>query len=384
MTSGKTQGKATSEKGMNRKKTLKIVVTGTRGIPDIQGGVETHCRELFPRLAASEGLEITIIRRKSYVKDRLTSYKGVSLYDIRSVRKKSFEALVHTFRAIWAAKWKFKADIVHIHAVGPALLAPFARLLGMKVVFTHHGPDYDREKWGKAAKFILRLGERMGCRFANEVIVISHTINDIVKRKYRRTDAHLIPNGVPAPIIIPDGRYLQETGVEPRKYLFAMGRFVSEKNFHSLIEAFAGLNQTEYKLVIAGDADIEDEYSKTLKSLARNNGVILTGFIQGDKLSALLTHARLFIIPSSHEGLPISLLEAMSYGLPVLASDIPANKEVNLPPSCYFHYDANDIVNNLSRSLADKLGDDSIPRYDMTSYNWDKIAAQIADVYSKT
>ena len=356
-------------------------MTGTRGIPDIQGGVETHCRELFPRLAAAEkGFDITLVRRKSYAKDRLASYKGISLYTIPNIRKKSLEAIVHTFCAIWAAKWTLKADIVHLHAVGPALLAPFARLLGMKVVFTHHGRDYDREKWGKAAKVMLRLGERMGCRFANRVIAISPPIHDLVRRKYKRTDAHLIPNGVPAPVIIHDCTYLQAIGVEPRKYLFAMGRFVPEKNFHTLIEAFAGLNQTEYKLVIAGDADMEDEYSRKLKSLAGDNGVILTGFVKGAALQALLTHARLFVLPSSHEGLPISLLEAMSYGLPVLASDIPANKAIHLPPSCYFRHDAN-RVNNLSRPLACKMKDPSVPRYDMSSYDWDRIAEQTATVY---
>jgi glycosyltransferase involved in cell wall biosynthesis len=363
------------------KKRLKTVVAGTRGIPDIQGGVETHCKELFPRIA-SKGFDITVIRRKNYISAPLAAYKGVSLYDIPNIRKKSLEAIVHTFRAIWVAKWKFNADIVHIHAIGPALLTPFARLLGMKVVFTHHGSDYDREKWGKTAKFTLRLGERMGCTFANEVIVISKLINDLIKHKYNRTDAHLIPNGVPTPVIVNDCSYLREIGVESRKYIFAMGRFVPEKNFHFLIEAFAGLNQPEYKLVIAGDADIEDEYSKELKSQAKNNGVVLTGFIKGDRLHALLTHARLFVIPSSHEGLPISLLEAMSYGLPVLASDIPANKEVNLSSSCYFHHDEN-IVNNLTRALAYKIMDESIPHYDMSSYNWDKITEQTIGVYSK-
>jgi glycosyltransferase involved in cell wall biosynthesis len=362
------------------KKTFKIVVTGTRGIPNIQGGVETHCEELFPRIAA-KGFDITVIRRRNYTNDRLTGYKGVTLYDMPNIRKKSLEAILHTFLAIWAARWKLHAHAVHIHAVGPAILTPFARLLGMKVVFTHHGPDYERAKWGKTAKFMLRFGERMGCMFANEVIVISGVINDLIKRKYGRKDARLIRNGVPAPAIVNNSsRYLQETGVEARKYIFAMGRFVPEKNFHLLIKAFAGLKPCEYKLVIAGDADIDDAYSRELKSFAQSAGVILTGFIKGDKLHALLAHARLFVIPSSHEGLPISLLEAMSYGLPVLASDIPANKEINLPPSCYFRYDEKS-VKNLSRSLADKLRDDSIPRYDMTSYNWDRIAEQTIHVY---
>lgn len=376
----KNRDKATSEK-MKDKKTLKIVVTGTRGIPDIQGGVETHCEELFPRIAA-KGFDITIIRRKSYTKAPLTSYKGVTLYDIPDIRKKSLEAIMHTFRAIWTARWKFHAHIVHIHAVGPALLTPFARLLGMKVVFTHHGPDYDREKWGKAAKFMLRFGERMGGMFANEVIVISNVINDIIKRKYGRKDAHLIRNGVPSPKTGNDFDYLREIGVEPRKYIFAMGRFVPEKNFHSLIKAFSGLDQTEYKLVIAGDADIEDDYSKELKLAARNNRIILTGFIKGDKLHTLLSHARLFVIPSSHEGLPIALLEAMSYGLPVLASDIPANKEVHLPPSDYFHYDDR-ATHNLTEALKNKLTDHTVPSYDLTPYDWDKIAEQTIHVYLK-
>ena len=361
---------------------MKIVVTGTRGIPDILGGIETHCEELFPRIAA-KGFDITVVRRKNYVHDNIKSYKGVLLYDIPNNNKKSFEAITHTFRAIWAAKRKIHADIVHIHAIGPAILTPFARLLGMKVVFTHHGPDYDREKWGKLAKAMLRFGERMGCTFANEVIVISNVINDIIKRKYGRNDAHIIYNGVAAPVIENNTSYLEYSGVMPGKYILAMGRFVPEKNFQTLIRAFSNLNQSEYKLVIAGDADIEDDYSRELKSLAKSNNVILTGFVKGDQLHALLSHAALFVLPSSHEGLPISLLEAMSYNLPVMASDIPANKEVNLPSSCYFHYNEEDLIKNLTEGLRIKLNDKTIPEYNLTKYDWNTIAEQTANVYQK-
>ena len=364
---------------MNR--ALRIVVTGTRGIPDILGGVETHCEELFPRIA-DKGFEVIVVRRKNYVRDCLTSYKGVILYDIPNIRKKSFEAIIHTLRAIWAAKWKLRADIIHIHAVGPAILTPFARLLGLNVVFTHHGPDYDRKKWGKVAKFMLRFGERMGCMFANEVIVISNVINDIIKCKYKRFDAHLIHNGVTPAVFENDTDYLKELGVESRKYVFAMGRFVPEKNFHLLTEAFSSIKQSGYKLVIAGDADIEDEYSRKLKLQARKEGVVLTGFIKGSKLRTLLSNTALFVIPSSHEGLPISLLEAMSYGLPVLASDIPANEEVNLPHSCYFHYSENALA-NLSEALKRKVNDRTSVFYDLGSYDWDIIAGQMAGIYSK-
>lgn len=300
---------------------MKIVVTGTRGIPNIMGGVETHCEELFPRIAR-KGFEVTVIRRKSYVRDTLSSYKGITLSDIETPRKKSLEAIVHTFRAIVRAK-RLKANIVHIHAVGPALLTPLARLLGMKVVFTHHGPDYDRDKWGMAAKTALRLGEAAGTLFANEVIVISHVIDDMLIRKYGRKDCHVIYNGVPSPDVTDYPEYFGELGIEQGKYIFAMCRFVPEKNLHHLIEAFSRTEHRECKLVIAGDSDFEDDYSASLKKYAREQGVVLPGFIKGRKLHALLSHARCFVLPSSHEGLPIALLEAMSYRLPVIVSDIP-------------------------------------------------------------
>lgn len=356
---------------------MKIVVTGTRGIPNIMGGVETHCEELFPRIA-SKGYDVTVIRRKSYVRDSLTEYKGVKLIDIETPKKKSFEAIIHTFKAILKAK-SLKADIVHIHAIGPALLTPMVRLLGMKVVFTHHGPDYDRDKWGKAAKFMLKLGERMGTTFANEVIVISKVIDNILIQKYGRKDCHLVYNGVPEPEICDFPEYFEELGIEKGKYILGMCRFVPEKNLHHLVEAFSKIDTKGCKLVLAGDTDFEDDYSRQLKTTAKEHGVILTGFIKGKKLHSLLTHTRCFVLPSSHEGLPIALLEAMSYKLPVIVSNIPANLEVGLNKDNYFP------VGNID-ALANKLQQNiNLPythvNYDMSAYNWDHIAEQISQIY---
>jgi glycosyltransferase involved in cell wall biosynthesis len=365
---------------------MKIVVTGTRGIPNIMGGVETHCEELFPRIV-KRGFDVTVIRRTNYVKDDLKEWKGVKLVNIDSPKKKSFEAIIHTFRAINEAK-RLKADILHIHAIGPALLVPYAKMLGMKVVFTHHGPDYDRDKWGFAAKTMLKLGERMGCMFADEVIVISDVIRNLIKRKYNRmSHVHLIYNGVSQPEICDYPEYFKELGIEKGKYILGMCRFVPEKNLHHLVAAYAQIKNEELrvkkdsgiKLVLAGDTDFEDDYSRGLKEMARKNGIILTGFIKGKKLHSLLTNCRAYCLPSSHEGLPIALLEAMSYGVKVVVSDIPANLEVGLQKDDYFP------VGNVG-VLAEKLKaviEQPLQHidYDMKKYDWEKIASQVADVY---
>ena len=358
---------------------MKIVVTGTRGIPNILGGIETHCEEVFPRIAA-RGYEVTIIRRKNYAHDHLREYKGVKLLDISAPHVKALEAIVHTFRAVHAAKFKLKADVLHVHAVGPALVIPYAKLLGMKVVFTNHGPDYERDKWNWLAKFMLRLGERIGVRFSDQIIVISKVINDILRTRYRREDAHLIYNGIPSSDYHEDSEYLRSLGVDSRKYIFAMGRFVPEKNFDQLIRAFTAVeDKKDYRLVIAGDANFDDIHSIELKRLARENDTLLTGFIKGDKLHTLLNNASAFVLPSSHEGLPISLLEAMNYDLPVIVSDIPANREVNLPAENYFRVNKE---NELKEKLQKHILQGYQPVvYDMKQYNWDEIANQMIEVY---
>lgn len=363
---------------------MKIVVTGTRGIPNVMGGVETHCEELFPRIAA-RGFDVTVVRRKSYVHDDLTEWKGVKLVDIETPKKKAFESIIHTLRAINRAKI-FGADVLHIHAIGPALLAPYAKMRGMKVVFTHHGPDYDRDKWGRAAKIMLKLGESMGCKFADHVIVISEVIKNLIAERCGRTkNVHLIYNGVPEPEICDYPEYFEELGIEKGNYILGMCRFVPEKHLHDLVDAYVKLKadgrcqMEDVKLVLAGDTDFEDDYSRGLKQKARENGVVLTGFIRGKKLHSLLTNAMCYSLPSSHEGLPIALLEAMSYQLPVITSAIPANLEVGLPNDCYHQVgDVQTLTEKLAEIICKPL---QRIEYDMTKYNWDTIAGQVEEIY---
>ncbi|MBD5343184.1 MAG: glycosyltransferase family 4 protein [Bacteroides sp.] len=354
---------------------MKVVVTGTRGIPDIQGGVETHCQELFPLIAA-EGVDVTVCRRRCYAKDNLTEFRGVKIKDLYAPRKKSIEAAVSTLLGVIYAR-RVKADWVHIHAVGPSIVIPVAKLLGLKVIMTHHGFDYERKKWGKLARWAIKTGEKMAARFADKIIVISRPIAQRMAEEYGRTDTHLIYNGVPAARPSANTDYITSLGLTPGKYVFALGRLVPEKNFHQLVEAF---DVEGYKLVIAGEPDHPDEYSANLKRQGAAAGTVMPGFVHGEQLNQLMTNAALFVLPSSHEGLPITLLEAMSYGRDVLVSNIPANQLEQLSPADFFP------VNNveaLRQKLHEKLAAPTPHRpYDLTPYNWPAIATQTLPLYS--
>lgn len=362
---------------------MKVVVVGLRGFPNIQGGIETHCEELYPRLA-SLGEEVTVVRRKGFVREQpvRTSYRGVRFKDIAAPSVTGLEAAVHSLWGVWYA-WRSKANIVHIHAIGPSIAIPLAKVLGLRVVMTHHGPDYEREKWGPLARFVLKTGERFAAWWADDIISISTVICHMLEKKYHRTRrVHLVYNGITT-LPAPDGTdYLQQIGVEPGKYILAVGRFVPEKRFDKLVKAYSRLGRKDCKLVIAGDADYPSAYARQLKEKAIRQEVVLTGMVKGDKLAQLYAHAALFVLPSSHEGLPITLLEAMSYRRKVLASDIPANKAIGLPPENYFH--TNDPAHLTSRiaSLLDN-GQDT-QAYDLSKYDWDHIAEQVRQVYHCT
>jgi glycosyltransferase involved in cell wall biosynthesis len=363
---------------------MKVFVTGTRGIPDIPGGVEKHCQELYP-LIVVKGHQILLSTRKPYVTYHQSSWKRVNLIHTYAPRRKSLEAIVHTFFSVIKA-WLANPDIVHIHAIGPGLMAPLARIMGLKVVVTNHGPDYDRQKWGVSAKILLRLGEYLGSYFANEVIVISKVIADIVQKRCDRS-VHLIYNGVMLPEKSEKVDFLNKIGVAKGEYIIAVSRFVPEKGLDFLIRAFQ-LIDMGYKLVIAGDADHETQYSKSIRELAaQDNRIILTGYIGGEDLNQVYSHARLFVLPSFHEGLPIALLEAMSYGLSVLVSDIPANLEVGLSQDRYFKcgdvYDLQQKMKILVEKQLTEVEKQKIQRQIEVDYNWNTIAEQTIEVYKK-
>lgn len=364
---------------------IKIAVTGTRGFPGVQGGVENHCERLYVRLA-EDGCDITVFTREPYIVSDPHTFKGVKLVPLSCPQNKFLEAIVHTFKSVIRAR-RLNPDLLHLHAIGPSLFVPLARLLGMKVVITNHGPDYNRKKWSLPAKVFLKFCERMGATFANEIITIAKNISDDIKRKYGR-DSTIIPNGVDIPDIAETENALKNFGLQKHKYILAVGRFVPEKGFDDLIDAFIQGNYKGWKLVIVGDSDHEDRYSNSLKTKAKAvDNVVLTGFLTGVPLHELYSHAGLFVLPSYHEGLPIVLLEAMSYGLSCVASSIPANRNVELREERFFNVGDVDLLTLKIREFIDDPWDENekMKQLDVIAdkYNWEKIAEKTLKIYKR-
>jgi glycosyltransferase involved in cell wall biosynthesis len=330
---------------------LTIMALGLRGMPNVPGGVEVHASELYPRLHAL-GANVTVLGRKPYRPVGSPKlWRGVTVRWLASPKVEGVEALVHTFLGVLYAAVR-RPDILHFHAVGPWLFVPLAKLLGLKVVVTHHGQDYLREKWHAPARALLRLGERLGMSFADERIVISRSILEFSQLKYHRSTI-LIPNGVADLKPVETCALLDKYGLTRGRYVIQVSRLVPEKRQLDLITAFLAAGLPGWKLLLVGGAQGSQRYANLVREhCAGNSAIINTGFLTSPEVQELLTHAGIFALPSSHEGLPISLLEAMRLGTPILASDIPANRETGLDEDCYFTVGDTDRLAERLREVA--------------------------------
>lgn len=358
-----------------------ICVIGLRGFPGVQGGVEKHCEALYPRM---EGFRFTVFRRKPYIPSNApTDWNGISFVDLPSTRIKGFEAFFHTFIAALCAI-RLRPDIVHIHNIGPGLFAPLLKLCGIKVVTTYHSANYEHKKWGILAKALLRLGERMTLRFSDRVIFVNQSKYLAQTEKTRRKSV-LILNGVTPAVPSRKTDYIDTLGLRKGEYLLGVGRLTPEKGFEYLIRA-ANKSPQIQSVAIAGGADHNRTYLNQLKELDTDGKVVFTGNVQGESLRQLYSHARAFVLSSVTEGFPLVLLEAMSYGLPVLVSEIDAvapladgNEDGFIPQDAFFKSADDESL----RDAIGRLTDGRIPRrqWPMQRFDWNNIAAQTATLF---
>jgi glycosyltransferase involved in cell wall biosynthesis len=303
---------------------MKIAMIGLRGIPAKSGGVENVVEHLAP-LLVDLGVDVTVYCRNPYCKERPASFKGVKLKYLPALNLRETEALSHSLFSSFNAMFK-DYDLVHFHAMANGPFAIMPRVTGKKSVVTLHGLDWEREKWGPLAKAYLKLSERIICAFPNKVISVSNKIKDYYKEKYDK-DIVFIPNGVdivkPMPI-----NNLKKFSLKKDNYILFLSRIVPEKGIHFLIQAFKGID-TNLKLVIVGDATHTEKYLEEVKALVKDDKrIIFTGpLYDNDKIEAF-SNARFFVLPSTIEGMPIVLLEAMSFGTCPLVSNIKENMEV--------------------------------------------------------
>jgi glycosyltransferase involved in cell wall biosynthesis len=302
---------------------LFVAMAGLRSPWGTEGGVEAHVAALAPRLVR-RGAHVTVYCRERYNPHGNCYREGVRLADVPTVYSRSAEAFVHT--AMAAPRACLRHDIVHLHACGPALFTPIARALGRRSVVTLHGRDWERDKWGATARAVLHTSARVGMRSANAVISVSADLAPWCTDA-GATDVEAIPNGVEPhepvawdPAIFPM--------LQPGGYFLFLGRLVPEKGLDTLVAAAAAA-RLRFPVVITGGAAYTPGFVGRLRREAPEEHVVFTGARFGLEKRMLLSHARAFVFPSRLEGLPLALLEAMAAGLPLLASDIPANREVH-------------------------------------------------------
>lgn len=356
-----------------------ICVTGLRGFPKVMGGIESHCEELLPRIKAiwPEHRSV-VLGRAPYLPERESEYKGVEIVGMPCPRSKHLEAILSTFLAVLTAWWR-GASIVHIHAIGPGLMAPLARLLGMQVVVTHHGTDYNRAKWGRVARTALRSGEWLALNFAHRIIAISPSLAEQLRANFpkRAHDINYIPNGAPE---LPEGAdadlVLERLGISG-PFLLAVGRLVPEKGLHDLIAAFER-SGCDAQLVIVGGADHQSAYARELMAQAGER-VVFAGVQSRATLKCLYERCGLFVMPSYHEGLPIAALEAASCGARMLLSDIEANRDIGLDPRHYFPVgDVDALAHRLDQDCEDLAVNAAEVR---DRFSWDRAAFDTIRVY---
>ena len=358
-----------------------------------EGGVEIVVKELCTRMA-QKGCEVTCYNRSGHHVSGVeydsvdeTEYKGITQKYVPTIEKKGLAAVSSSFFAALCSAFG-KYDVVHIHAEGPAFFSCLPKMLGKRVVVTIHGIDWQREKWqsGFGSKFI-RQGEKNAVKYADEIIVLSKGVQEYFKETYGR-ETHFIPNGVNRPQIRKANLITEKFGLKKDSYILFLGRLVPEKGIRYLVKAFKNV-KTDKNLVIAGGSSDTDTFMAELKELAKGDDRILfTGFVQGAMLDELYSNAYIYTLPSDLEGMPLSLLEAMSYGNCCLVSDIPECAEVVEDKALIFKKAE---VQDLQEKLQDACDHpekvdahkEQAADFICKKYNWDEVVKETMKLYRR-
>ena len=371
---------------------MKVAMIGHKRVPSREGGVEIVVEELATRLV-ERGHQVDIYNRKGKnVQDKnadknnkkIKNYKGIKIITIPTINKKGMDAFIYSLFASIRALFK-NYDVMHYHAEGSCAMLWLPRLFKKRTVVTIHGLDWQRSKWGGFATRYIKFGEKMAAKYADEIIVLSQNVKKYFKDTYNR-ETHFIPNGVNKPIFRNANIIKDKFGLEKESYILFLARIVPEKGLDYLIDSYKQLD-TEKKLVIAGGASHTNEYLESIKQKAsQDKRIIMTGFVQGEILEELYSNCYIYCLPSDIEGMPISLLEAMSYGKNCLVSDIEENIQVTEEYATKFKKgNTESLKKKLKECLEGKNRKDSKEIYNfvLNRYNWDEVIEKTEKLYKK-
>lgn len=369
---------------------LKIAMLGHKRIPSREGGVEIVVEELSLRMV-NLGHKVVCFNRsgshvsgKDFIINNLNEYKGIKIKYVFTIDKKGLAAVSSSFFATLRVCFG-SFDVVHIHAEGPAFWSFLPKIFGKRVIVTVHGLDHKRAKWSGFASWYIMQGEKHAVKYADEIIVLSKDVKKYFKDMYNR-NTNFIPNGVNKPILRKDMLIRDKFNINKDEYILYLGRIVPEKGIQYLIEAFKTIN-TNKKLVIAGGSSDTESFMYELKNLAqKDKRIIFTDFVEGEILEELYSNAYVYVLPSDLEGMPLSLLEAMSYGNCCIVSNIKECTEVVEDKAIIF--DRGNIF-DLKEKLELVCNDirlveyykNSASEYICNKYNWDNIVEQTINIY---
>lgn len=375
---------------MNNK--LNIAMLGHKRIPSCEGGIEIVVKELSTRMVKA-GNSVTCYNRsghhvsgKEFDGGCLKEYQGVRLKSVITINHKGLAAMTSSFFGSICATFG-RYDVVHFHAEGPCAMLWLSKLFGKKCVATVHGIDWQRTKWGGFASKYIKFGEKVAVKFADEIVVLSEGVQKYFMETYERKTV-FIPNGVNRPVLRSAQLINEKFGLDKDEYILFLGRLVPEKGITYLIEAFKNV-KTDKKLVIAGGSSDTDAFMRELKELAKDDDrIIFTGFVQGQLLEELYSNAYVYTLPSDLEGMPLSLLEAMSYGNCCLTSDIAECAEVVEDKALLFKKsDVADLREKLQYvcdyPYAVKKLKDGTADFICQKYSWDDVVEQTLRLYQK-
>lgn len=374
----------------NMQKKMNIAMLGHKRVPSREGGIEVVVEELATRMV-KKGHQVTCFNRSGHhVSGREfdntfeNEYKGIKLKTVLTIDKGGLAALTSSISAaILTAFGKY--DVVHFHAEGPCAMLWLPKLFGKRCIATIHGIDWQRAKWGGIASKYIKFGEKIAAKYADEVIVLSESVQKYFMDTYGRKTV-FIPNGVNKPVLHEVQLIKEKYGIDKDEYILFLGRLVPEKGILYLIEAFKNI-ETPKKLVIAGGSSDTDVFTKKLKELAEgDNRIIFTGFVQGQVLEELYSNAYIYTLPSDLEGMPLSLMEAMSYGNCCLCSDIEECASVVEDKAITFKKSS---VTDLKEKIKLLLEHGEIvEKYKSTAcsfilekYGWDDVVEKTLEVY---